>query len=65
MEALEQFLSGLGDFELYGIAFVFYFAFAYVIRKFVLKVDAKLKDNLISALFGLLLFVSYMTFFVY
>jgi hypothetical protein len=47
----------------YIIAFVFYFTFSYVLRRFVYKKKTDLKHNTISALLGLLFLVIYMTYF--
>ena len=63
MENIETYLSGLSDFELYGSAFVIYFAIAVFLNVFLFKRKFDFKRNLISALVGLLFFVGYVTFF--
>ena len=47
----------------YISAFIFYMAFAYVIRRFVLKIESNFKDIIISALLGLLFYVVYIEIF--
>ena len=44
----------------YIIAFVFYMGLSYLIRKFVLKTSTNIKDILINAVIGLLIYVVYM-----
>ena len=55
-----EFFTSLNVLQIYGMTFIFYFIFAFVFRKFVLKLQSTFKDLLISALFGMLFFVIYM-----
>jgi len=65
MKEIEELLKTLEMYQLCGLVFIIYFLIAMLSNKYINKDRFCFKETLITALFGLLFFLAYMTFFAY